>query len=264
MNAPEDIGVLFIGHGTRKPEGIRQFTELCDQVARLLPGLAVGHGFLELASPSIQEGLRILCRHPLRKILAVPVFLFEAGRTKIDIPEAIAEFQRFLPGTPILQTPALACHPALLELARQRQLEALSLHGMEPSGKRAVGLAVIGRGGSDRSAILEMRRFASLLAESTSPTWCKVGFLAVAKPNLRELLEGARRSAASTLLIQPHLFFEGQLMDEVRELVREFQGKDVSRRWIIADPYGNDPALAQVFAKMIRQFTQECNLQEYS
>lgn len=53
-------------------------------------------------------------------------------------------------------------------------------------------------------------------------------------------------------------------MDEVREVVREFQGKDVSRRWIIADPYGNDAALAHVFAKMIRQFIQDCNNQEYS
>ncbi len=263
MYAPEDLGVLFIGHGTRKPEGIRQFTELCDQVAKLLPGLAVGHGFLELASPSIVEGLKLLCQRPLRKILAVPVFLFEAGHTKVDIPEAIAEFQHSMPGTPILQTPALACHSALLELAQQRQREAFDHHGIETSSD-AIGLAMIGRGGSDRSAILEMRRFASLLAESTLPTWCKVGFLAVAKPNLRELLEGARRSTATTLLIQPHLFFDGQLMDEVREVVREFQGKDVSRRWIIADPYGNDAALAHVFAKMIRQFIQDCNNQEYS
>ena len=85
------------GHGTRDRQGVNQFLELVKLVQEATPRIAVEAGFLELATPTIGEGLRAIARRGARKARVMPLLLFAAGHVKEDIPAVLTSAARDLP-----------------------------------------------------------------------------------------------------------------------------------------------------------------------
>ena len=86
--------LLIIAHGSRRNASNDEVRQLADQV-RAQPQHAydhIGAAFLELAEPSIQEGLAALVAQGATDIVAFPYFLAAGTHVAQDIPEAIAEF----------------------------------------------------------------------------------------------------------------------------------------------------------------------------
>ncbi len=83
-------GVLIVGHGTRNREGTLQFLQLASQFQDRLQNIPCQACFLELADPSIEEGVEQLKLLGVERLLIVPVLLFSAGHAKSDIPDAVA------------------------------------------------------------------------------------------------------------------------------------------------------------------------------
>ncbi|OYZ55778.1 MAG: hypothetical protein B7Y21_13875 [Hydrogenophilales bacterium 16-61-112] len=86
--------LLIIAHGSRRGASNDEVRQLADQV-RAQPHHAydhIGAAFLELAEPSIQEGLAALVAQGATDIIAFPYFLAAGTHVAQDIPEAIAEF----------------------------------------------------------------------------------------------------------------------------------------------------------------------------
>ena len=157
-----------------------------------------------------------------------------------------------------------------------------------------VALAMVGRGTSDPEALAHMRRFTDLVAEQRSLAWVSTGFFAGGVPSVDELLAQAaalrptdrtdrtdptdptdptdrtdrtdRTSSISssefstnptcdTVVIQPHLLFEGELMDQLRARVRRWRQESPDREWVLARCLGADEGLAGVFIEFIRSHT---------
>ena len=142
-----------------------------------------------------------------------------------------------------------------------------------------VALAMVGRGTSDPEALAHMRRFTDLVAEQRSLAWVSTGFFAGGVPSVDELLAQAaalrpsdptdptdRTSSISssefstnptcdTVVIQPHLLFEGELMDQLRARVQRCRQESPDREWVLARCLGADEGLAGVFIEFIRSHT---------
>ena len=134
---------------------------------------------------------------------------------------------------------------------------------------RRVALAMVGRGTSDPEALAHMRRVTELASQERSLAWVSTGFFAGGIPSVDELLAQAaaipsselassalttQTPACDTVVIQPHLLFEGELMDQLRARILRCRQESPDRQWILARCLGADDGLAGVFIEFIRSY----------
>lgn len=217
-NSPD--GLLLVGHGTRDPQGQREFRATAAQVQARWGSPRVESCFLELASPTIAEGVAAAYDAGVRHLTVVPLLLFAAGHATRDIPSAVDEAAaRYSDLRVRLVTEALDCHPAMLWLSELRFRQALC--GRVPVPPEETALVMIGRGSSNAEATRSMHRFAALRRQRTPVARLDVGFMAVQKPTLGEALEAALASGNRRVVVQPHLLFQGELVAQVHQAAAE-------------------------------------------
>lgn len=209
-------GLLLVGHGTRDPQGQREFLATAAQVQVQCGLFRVKPCFLELAAPTIEEGVAAAFDAGVRQLTVVPLLLFAAGHAKRDIPSAVSDAAGRYPDLQVRHvSEALDCHPALLWLSELRYRQALCGRATVPPEETA--LVMIGRGSSDAEATQNMRRFAELRGKRTPLARLDVGFIAAQQPTLGEALQAALASGCRRVVVQPHLLFQGELMAQVRQ-----------------------------------------------
>lgn len=107
--------LLIIAHGSRREASNDEVRRLASRVRGLCtPG--IGHvevAFLELAEPSIPEGLARCVAKGAGEIVVFPYFLAAGTHVAQDIPEAISAFALDNPGIRIRLTPHLGASEAL-------------------------------------------------------------------------------------------------------------------------------------------------------
>jgi sirohydrochlorin ferrochelatase len=116
---------------------------------------------------------------------------------------------------------------------------------------------MVGRGTSDLEALEHMRQFTHLANSQRSTKWVSTGFFAGGKPTVDELFEQsavamAEHEPCDAVVIQPHLLFEGELMDQLRSKMVQYRNEYPDRHWVLARSLGADRALAEVFLEFVR------------
>jgi len=107
--------LLIIAHGSRRAASNDEVRQLAERV-RAQAGQAydqIETAFLELAEPSIPEGLAALAAQGATDIVAFPYFLAAGTHVAQDIPEAIAEFSAAHPQVTVRLTPHLGASATL-------------------------------------------------------------------------------------------------------------------------------------------------------
>lgn len=127
------VHLLIIAHGSRREASNDEIRRLAARVRDLCaPGLdQVEVAFLELAKPSLPEGLNHCVAQGASEIIVLPYFLAAGTHVARDIPEAIDAFKLAHPGIRVHLTPHLgASHvlpQAILALARQKLVPQVAL-----------------------------------------------------------------------------------------------------------------------------------------
>lgn len=263
-------GILVVGHGTRNPSGSEQLLDLVGQMQSKAPFITIAGCFLELAEPSIGAAIEQLHALGIKKLLVVPVLLFTAAHALRDIPDAVADAAARFGMDVIGQTSSLGTHPAVIALSQSRFCEVTATESGEvcpanacarvecPSGicegqsmaLGRIGLAMVGRGTSDPSALEHMRELTRLKVANLAAVRHQTGFFAGGKPTVDGLLEEASTWECDTVLVQPHLLFEGELIEQLRCKVLQWQTRSKHKQWLIARTLGADPKLADVFLEL--------------
>jgi sirohydrochlorin cobaltochelatase len=265
-------GILLIGHGTRDTAGVREFWELADLVKQLAAPIPVEACFLELAEPSIAEGVKKLAVQGIERMLVAPLLLFSAGHHQRDVPDAVNAALAQHPGITTAQLPALNDHPRVLALSQRRLNEAHRIgkrftgvagdeqsedperrlpdnasSGDKPAGNRL--LLVVGRGSSDAAATGRLRDFAAQRAVSAGVQAVLSCFVHGQRPTLAQGLALAANTSAQTIVVQPHLLFHGLVYQEIAAAVEQAAGQS-SKNWQLAAPLGPDPELARAILEL--------------
>jgi sirohydrochlorin ferrochelatase len=92
-----------------------------------------------------------------------------------------------------------------------------------------------------------MRQLTQLKVAQLSCVANQTGFFAGGKPTVDGLLEEASQWECDTVLVQPHLLFEGELIEQLRSKVRQCQLQFPNKQWFVSRTLGADPKLADVF-----------------
>ncbi len=261
---PETDGVLLVGHGTRDLVGVTEFLGFAELVRLQLAPRPMAASFLEIAEPTIAEGMQRLIAGGVRRITVVPLLLTAAGHAKRDIPRAVAEACRNHPALGIRQASALDCHPRIVDLSTRRYEEALARRASLPPAQTL--LLMVGRGSSDPAAIATVRSFAAQRAERSKVGRVETCFAAIAKPSLDEMLPIVAMAGYRRIVVQSHLLFHGRLHAEIREAVDRFQNEYESKsatretasvsqagaEWFVTEPLGPEAELVDAIVDLIR------------
>lgn len=229
-------GLLLVGHGTRSAAGTRCVERLRELVADRLPDRTVRHCFLELNELSTARGVAELVALGSRRIVVSPLLLFSAGHAKSDIPREVAAA---MPAdAEVHQAAALGCHPAIVELSQRRYEEATI--PLTAVNALKTCLLLVGRGSYDAEAIAEMHRFASLRRDRMKGEQVEVAFIAMATPKVSDALHELAQQGWERVVVQPHLLFPGELLDNLTQLVAELRRQRPQTEWVLTAPLAAD------------------------
>lgn len=244
-------GILLVGHGTRDQCGTADFHTLCRRVTVDFSPLTVEPSFLEISAPTVSIGVRRLINAGARQIVVAPLLLFAAGHARRDLPQAVVEALQPYPEVSWTQAQHLGCHPALLQQSAIRFKEAVASRA-SPADEPTL-LVFVGRGSRDEQAIQEAHAFATATSQSRAVAHTFVCFYAMARPSLSEALERGARSGVARIVVQPHLLFEGQIAEAIRQQVRVAADHHPQIEWLTTQPLGPTELVAQAVRDAIRR-----------
>lgn len=88
----ETIGILIIDHGSRRASSNERLNIIAEMYqARAPDNYVVKAAHMEIAEPSIYDGIQSLCQEGIKTIICHPYFLSPGRHVQEDIPELIEE-----------------------------------------------------------------------------------------------------------------------------------------------------------------------------
>ncbi len=263
----DQFGLVIAGHGSRDPGGIREFEALVDLVRECNPARAVTHGYLEFATPTVDEALRANIEAGSKCVVLVPGVLLGARHAKNDMPSELVALARQYPETEFHFGAPLELHPRLLQLAQERIIAAES--GSPHTVRREdTCLVVVGRGTTDPDANGEIAKLARMLEEGMGFGGSYVCYSGTARPLVAEGLRRAARLGFQRLIVLPFFLFDGVLVKRIYAAAGALQEREPALEVLKAGYLGVHRLVAEVFIDRARQAIEgraamNCSLCKY-
>ena len=111
--------LLIVAHGSRKKVSNIEIHQLANNISmKLLTFSIVEACFLEIAEPSIPQGIESCVKQGASEVLILPYFL-AAGRHVIeDIPNIVDEEKTKYPGISITSLPYFGSSPVIVDILK--------------------------------------------------------------------------------------------------------------------------------------------------
>lgn len=107
--------VVLVAHGSRRAESNQEVMTLAERIAPNFPDAEVSAAFLELAEPSIPEGLQAAIDAGHTQVCVIPYFLSRGRHVVEDVPNDVADVQQKNPTVEITVLPHLGASDALVD-----------------------------------------------------------------------------------------------------------------------------------------------------
>jgi sirohydrochlorin cobaltochelatase len=207
-------------------------------------------GFLELASPPIQEAVSTLVAAGHRCVEVVPLVLVAAGHSKGDIPAALERERLRHPGLSFRYGRPLGPHPLLLEDLTSRLTAAARLGN-------DLAVVLVGRGSTDPDANAEVAKTARLLLEGRALGTVETAFVSLAQPGVPAALDRTARLGYQRVVVLPYFLFEGVLPDRITEQAERWAAEHPGIEVSVAGLIGPSPNLAALVVERAREIAGE-------
>lgn len=126
MRSEPEIGVLVVGHGSRRREANDDVRGAAQAIAQRGGFALVEPAFLEIEHPNISEGFARLVERGAKEILVHPYFLSPGRHTRGDIPMEVQAAAAKHPGIRFRITEPLSAHPLVISASIERIRESIS------------------------------------------------------------------------------------------------------------------------------------------
>ena len=245
--------LLLVGHGSRDPDGQREFLAFATKVQRAAGQRPVVPCFLELAEPTIPQGLARCLELGYRDIAAVPVLLFAARHNKRDVP---MEFDRVREQHPDLRIRYARHFGITTEIVDG--LQALIAHAERQSTRLEVGrqrtmVLVVGRGSSDPDANSDVCKLARILWEGSGLLSVETCFIGITHPRLPEGLQRCLLLQPERIIVLPYLLFTGVLVKRIGSMAGDFAKLHPEVEVLLTDDIGELPVFMDLLFERERE-----------
>jgi sirohydrochlorin ferrochelatase len=112
--------LLLVDHGSRRAEANAALDALAELVRAARPERVVRTAHMDLAPPSVADGLAACVAAGAREVVVVPVFLARGSHGAEDVPRLAREAAERHPGVSVRVAEPLGPHPKLAEIALER------------------------------------------------------------------------------------------------------------------------------------------------
>ncbi|AGT32126.1 sirohydrochlorin cobaltochelatase [Geobacillus genomosp. 3] len=236
--------ILFVGHGSRDPEGNEQVREFVEQLRpRLASSFHVETCFLEFGRPSISEGIERCAEVRATEVAVVPLILLPAGHSKLHIPAEIDEAKKRYPHIAFRYGRPIGVHEETFEILKER-LQEIGEQPEHPDSETAVVL--LGRGGSDPDANSDLYKIARLFWEQTGYALIEPAFMGVTTPSLDDAVRRCLALGAKRIVVLPYFLFTGVLMKRLERQVAQYQAEYSHISFALAGYFGFHPKLEAI------------------
>ncbi|MEO0408173.1 MAG: sirohydrochlorin chelatase [Cyanobacteria bacterium P01_A01_bin.135] len=223
---PQPRPVLLIGHGSRSPQGRQNVLDFAAAYQALDQGRPVVPCFLELAEPTIQQGVDTCVEQGYTDLSALPVLLFAARHNKFDVTGELDRARQRHPQVTFHYGRHFGITPTILDLWRSR-LALLDSPQWNPHqiSRADTVLLVVGRGSSDPDANGDLCKLARLLWEGSGYGSVETCFIGITHPRLEEGFRRSRLYQPQRIIVLPYFLFAGILMDKIAAITAQQQAE---------------------------------------
>jgi len=213
--------LLMIGHGTKDHEGRQTFLDFANAYQSLDSSRPVLPCFLELTSPTIQEGVDQCVAKGYTEIAALPILLFAARHNKFDVTNELDRARARHPQLKFHYGRHFGITPGILDLWRKR----LAALDSDIWSRKDTVLLLVGRGSSDPDANGDVYKMARLLWEGSGYQTIETCFIGITHPRLEEGFRRARLYQPSRIIVLPYFLFTGALVKKIFDITAQQQAQ---------------------------------------
>jgi len=116
--------VLLVDHGSRRAEANAVLDDIAELLHPLLPARAIRVAHMELAEPTVAQGIDACVAAGADEVTVVPYFLGPGSHAARDIPRLVEAAAARHPGLRVRVAEPLGVHERLAELVALRVAEA--------------------------------------------------------------------------------------------------------------------------------------------
>ena len=216
--------LLMIGHGTRNEQGRQSFLDFAQAYAELDSSRPVVPCFLELTTPTIQEGVNHCVENGYTEISALPILLFAARHNKFDVTNELDRARKQHPQVKFYYGRHFGITPSILQLWQERlvQLDQPEQNPQQISRAETV-LLFVGRGSSDPDANGDVAKMARMLWEGSGYLTVETCFIGITHPRLEEGFRRARLYQPKRIIVLPYFLFTGVLVPKILAITAQQQ-----------------------------------------
>lgn len=242
--------ILYVAHGTRLQAGVEEARDFVHYHMNQVNVPIQVMSFIDLASPSIEEGIESCVRQGATKIALVPILLLEAGHAKNDLPEAIAQAKTKYSHITFTYGSPFGVHAYMIDTVVERLKE------QGPINEDA-SILIVARGSSDNQIRDDFAAIVHHLRKKVNVKQIDVCYLAAQSPNLQEGIEAHKKNTAKTVYVVPYLLFTGLLMQHLEKVVERVQRQLPHKELRLCKQLGRSDPITRLTLKRIAEAIDE-------
>ncbi|MEI2663249.1 sirohydrochlorin chelatase [Rossellomorea sp. LJF3] len=233
--------VLYVCHGSRLVKAREEAVAFIKRCQEHVEADIQEISFLELASPSIDEGFRSCLDRGATHLTVVPLLLLTAVHAKKDIPDEIQRCKGLYPHIKVKYGRPIGVHDRMVESVINKIEEAAPLHS-------STTVILIGRGSSDPDVKRDLSALAEIVQRKTAISEVRTCYLTATSPSFTETLESLKNTEGNVVFL-PYLLFTGLLMKGIEKEIRRTHNQHI----LLADYLGYDPLVEQAFLDRVNE-----------
>ena len=241
--------LLLIGHGTKDQDGRQTFIDFVEAYQELDQSRPVIPCFLELTTPTIQDGVDKCVQEGYTDFSVLPILLFAARHNKFDVTNELDHTKQHHPERNINfhYGRHFGITPGILELWKER-LASLDTPENNPDNipRSETVLLFVGRGSSDPDANSDVSKLARLVWEGSGYKTVETCFIGITHPRLEEGFNRAYLYKPKRIIVLPYFLFTGVLVKKIFDITSLQQEKNPHISMVSLPEMGIHPQLLKV------------------
>ncbi|WP_204103767.1 MULTISPECIES: sirohydrochlorin chelatase [Spirulina sp. CCY15215] len=239
--------LLAIGHGTRNEGGRQTFIDFAKAYEAIDPSRPVIPCFLELTTPSIQDGVDYCIERGYSELSAVPILLFAARHNKFDVTNELDRARSRHPQLKFHYGRHFGISPGIFDLWQKRLAECdRPEKNPQQIPRSQTVLLFVGRGSSDPDANGDVFKMARMLWEGSGYKTVETCFIGITHPRLEEGFNRARLYNPQRIIVLPYFLFTGVLMEKIFHISAQQQEQNPDIEITCLPEMGIHPHLLQI------------------
>lgn len=237
--------VLYVAHGSRVKAGVEEARQFIESVKPQIDVDIQEICFLELADPSIVEGVSACVAKGATDIAIIPILLLTANHAKQDIPLELDKAKELYPDVSFTLGKPFGIHEKLINSLHERVQQKSTKQNEE------IDVLLIGRGSSDESVQYDFQQIADNLKGKYHYAKVDICFLYGKGPSFENALEHLQNNRKNPVYVVPYILFTGLLKIGIQKKMAQLGFNDDEA--VLCECLGYDDNVRQVLIERVKE-----------